>query len=346
MLPASTWRSPSRPSIGATMRGVVQVEARARDLRLAGLDGAVQLADLRFLADHLLRRDQLFLLQLLVALEVGLGVAQPGLVLFERALGLRQLHLIGPRVDLGQHLALRHALAFGEVHLDQLAVEARAHRHGVDRRHRAQRPQVDVEVLPRRRDDPDRHHLAAAAASAEAAARPVRRSPVRRLAPAAGCSRPARRCRSGRRRSRRRRGGGSRRSTTSSGISEGRLRRAFRQSYSCGGAGRTDRRTYAAGPSNCCAVRPAWPAVQPHILRRLNKFLAFYEGLTKFHASAATTPGVNPCAPHPRPAAPASQKVGTASASRVWSGALLASSQARRWERLAVATPMLVSAAP
>ncbi len=104
---------------------VGQVEAGARDLRLGRLDGAVQLSDLRFLADHLLRRDQLFLLQLLVALEIGLGVAQPGLVLFERALRLRQLHLIGPRVDLGQHLALGDALALGEVHLDQLAVEAR-----------------------------------------------------------------------------------------------------------------------------------------------------------------------------------------------------------------------------
>ena len=62
-----------------------------------------------------------------------------------------------------------------------------------------------------------------------------------------------------------------------------------------GGAGRTDWRTYAAGPSNCCAVRATWPAVQPQILRWLNK-----------SAGAPTQtsrrrPVVNPFALHPGP---------------------------------------------
>jgi hypothetical protein len=74
---------------------VGQVEAGARDLRSADWMAPF---NCRTCAPgrHLLRRDQLFLLQLLVALEIGLGVAQPGLALFERTLRLRQLHLIGP----------------------------------------------------------------------------------------------------------------------------------------------------------------------------------------------------------------------------------------------------------
>ncbi len=272
MLPASTWRRPRRPVDRRDDARVVQVEAGARDLRLARLDGAVQLPDLRFLADHLLRRDQLFLLQLLVALEVGLGVAQPGLVLFERALRLRQLHLVGPRVDLGQHLALRHALALGEVHPDQLAVEARAHRDGVDRRDRAERAQVDVEVLRSAAETtrtgttwprpPPRHRR--------------RRRRIRRGRRRAPCARRLLGRRTG--------------AEAVDGVAPGPRRRkpithSFQRDFGAaseagvstvvfmGGAGRTDRRSYAAGPSNCCAVRAAWPAVQPHILRWLNNFL-------------------------------------------------------------------------
>ena len=82
----------------------------------------------RFLAGHLLARNQLFIEQLLEAVQVGLRVFQLRLVLRLRPLHLRELALVGPRVDFRQDLARLDPLSFGERHLDQFAVEAGADR--------------------------------------------------------------------------------------------------------------------------------------------------------------------------------------------------------------------------
>ncbi len=103
----------------------------------------------------------------------GLGVLESRPVLLERTLGLRELHLVGPRVDLGQQLALLHALSFGEVDANELAIETRADRDRVDWGHRPQGAEPHLDVLALRRDDPDRDDLIAAEAAASAAEGPA-----------------------------------------------------------------------------------------------------------------------------------------------------------------------------
>ena len=68
-----------------------------------------------------------------VALEVEPGIGELRLVL--RLLGDRliELRLVGGRIDLGEHVAALDVLAFLESDADELAVDLRAHRHGVER---------------------------------------------------------------------------------------------------------------------------------------------------------------------------------------------------------------------
>ncbi len=60
-----------------------------------------------------------------VALQIDLGVGQQSLIVRERGLRHIELHLVRTRIDLGQHLALFHQIAFVEADLHQLAVHAR-----------------------------------------------------------------------------------------------------------------------------------------------------------------------------------------------------------------------------
>ena len=69
--------------------------ADRRDLRVAGL-----------------RRDRVLRGEGVVAPQVELGVFQRGLVLGELGLRLLERYLIGPRVDLGEEIALFDVLAF------------------------------------------------------------------------------------------------------------------------------------------------------------------------------------------------------------------------------------------
>ena len=85
--------------------------------RLVRLERAFVLAHQRRLGVELLARDGILLEQHAVALEVGLRVFQQRLVARHLAFGLRQLHLVGTRVDFGEQFALFDHLAFAEQHL-------------------------------------------------------------------------------------------------------------------------------------------------------------------------------------------------------------------------------------
>ena len=117
------------------------------------------LLDQRFLRGHLLLGDQTLGDQLLIPLQVALGVLQPGLILLLLAQHLVQLALEWPWIDLGQHLSGADALAFAEENAHQLAVKTAADRDRVDRGHRAERFDLDLDDAGGGRRDTDRHSL-------------------------------------------------------------------------------------------------------------------------------------------------------------------------------------------
>ena len=83
-------------------------------------------------------RDRILPDQGIVALQIQSGVPQQCLILCQLGLGLLQSHLVGPRIDLGEKVALLHQLAFGESDLGQLTVDLGLHRHRSERRHGAE----------------------------------------------------------------------------------------------------------------------------------------------------------------------------------------------------------------
>ncbi|MHC2536064.1 hypothetical protein ACVJMY_005633 [Bradyrhizobium diazoefficiens] len=95
--------------------------------------------------------------ELLVAGEVNALVGELGLVL--RLLGDRLIvrRLIERWIDLADHVALLDVLAFGEIDRDQLAVDLRAHGHGVERADRADAVEIDRDVLDAGRCRQHRH---------------------------------------------------------------------------------------------------------------------------------------------------------------------------------------------
>ena len=85
-------------------------------------------------------------MELLEALEVGLGGAHLRLRLEKAALHLREAQPMGLRIDLGEDLGLLDLLALGERHAQELAVDAAAHDHGVERHDRADGAEMHGEV--------------------------------------------------------------------------------------------------------------------------------------------------------------------------------------------------------
>ncbi len=81
-----------------------------------------------------------------VALQVEIGVGQIGFVLRLLGLGLIERRLEGPRIDLGQQVALFDELAFLEGDLVDLAVDAGAHHDGVETLHGSEPGQIDREI--------------------------------------------------------------------------------------------------------------------------------------------------------------------------------------------------------
>ena len=78
--------------------------------------------------------------------QVHFGIGKRRGVARQLTAHLVQRRLIGPRIDLGQHIAGLDHLAFGEIDLDQHAADLRAHRSGGQRRHGAQRIERDIDV--------------------------------------------------------------------------------------------------------------------------------------------------------------------------------------------------------
>ena len=103
--------------------GVFELGLRGLDHGVVGCDRGLELIDLGLLLiDDLLRGD-VRKHQGLRACEVLLGRGELGLVLRLLGLGLIERGLEQARIDLGQHVALLHMLAFREQHLLQLAVD-------------------------------------------------------------------------------------------------------------------------------------------------------------------------------------------------------------------------------
>ncbi len=150
MFPASSRRRPRRRGdacVGELQLGVV-------DLTLVELDRAFVLADQGLLRVHLLLCDRVLCVQRPVALDVDACIREQRLVARHLAFELRELRLVGARVDLGKEISLLHHLPFPEQYPHQLAVHPAAHGHRLERRHRAQAVQVDVDVAgPCRRGD-------------------------------------------------------------------------------------------------------------------------------------------------------------------------------------------------
>ena len=140
------------PGVGELQPGVVH-------LRVVGLQCAAVLLDQRLLRGHLLLGDQAFSGQLLVPLQIAFGVLEAGLILLLLPLHLVQLALKRPRVDLGQQLTFTDALALGEEDPHQLAVDTTAHGHRINRRHGAQRLDLDFDLPSGRRHDANGHCL-------------------------------------------------------------------------------------------------------------------------------------------------------------------------------------------
>ena len=116
-----------------------------------------QLRHLRLLRVQQLRRGKALLLQRRVAVEIGLGVGELGLVAIAVRGELFDLRLIGTRIDLRQQVAGMHVLPFGEVDADDLALDLAAHDDGVVGDHRADAGEIDRHVVLGDRSGDDRH---------------------------------------------------------------------------------------------------------------------------------------------------------------------------------------------
>ena len=117
----------------------------------------LELGDRRALRVGLLLRAGIGLRQLLVAREVELGIGERRLVLRLLRQRLIELGVIDRRIDLGEHVAALDVLAFLEQDGDQLALDLRAHRHGVQRADGADAFEIDRNVLGLRRRRQHRH---------------------------------------------------------------------------------------------------------------------------------------------------------------------------------------------
>jgi len=150
------------------------LQARGIDLRLVGGHGTLQLAHQCGLGVHLLAGDGVARQQVLIPLEVELRILEQRLVALQRALGLRQRSLVAACIDLGQHLACTHLVAFLEAHRRQLAAHLGAHHGGGAGAHGADGTHHHPHIAPLH--GAHRHGLHIVAAKAPgAAARPARR---------------------------------------------------------------------------------------------------------------------------------------------------------------------------
>ena len=101
--------------------GVADLQLGCIHLPLICRHRSLQLAHQRSLGINLLAGDGVLLEQVLVALQIQLGIFELGLIAGQRALHLHQCGVEAARVNLGQQLACFDFVTFLEIQLEQLA---------------------------------------------------------------------------------------------------------------------------------------------------------------------------------------------------------------------------------
>src|SRR6267154_2076215 len=137
---------PNSPADRRGHVGIHDLEFGAVYRSLITLNGAFKLPDLRPLGVDLLLGNNAFFVQKLKALVVHLHVAELRLILSQLSLCLLKLHLEGARIDVDQVLALVDELAFREVDLGDLAIDAAADGYGVESGNGAKTVEIDGKI--------------------------------------------------------------------------------------------------------------------------------------------------------------------------------------------------------
>src|SRR6516225_1112465 len=125
---------------------IAELRLRPFDRRLVGLDGRLQLLDLRLLGLDQLRSGPALITQRAIPFEIGLRVRQLSLIAGAVRVRLIELRLIRTRIDHGEQIAGLHGLPFGEVDFGDLPLDLAADDHGVVGDHRADALQIDRHV--------------------------------------------------------------------------------------------------------------------------------------------------------------------------------------------------------
>ena len=167
------------PTDGCGDAGVAQLQLGGIDLGLVGGYRAFQLADQSFLGVYLLGCDRILGEQVLVALQIELGIFELGLVALQVALGLGQRGLVTAGINFSQQLPGLDLITFLELDGQQLPAGLGPHHGGGTRAHGADGADHDAHILALHH--PHRHRLGG----------PCPAEPARR-------ARGARRCGSGR----------------------------------------------------------------------------------------------------------------------------------------------------
>ena len=151
-----------RPSIGARICGVLEIQSRGLHRGFVGLHRGRQRGGGSLDLIVLLARADVLLEQGRIAALVGRGLAVLRAILGEIRLRLTQRGLERTRIDREQQVALLDVLALAEMHLHDLAVDLRLHVHGRESLDPADRADRIGDSLLHDLGGEDRHRLALA----------------------------------------------------------------------------------------------------------------------------------------------------------------------------------------
>ena len=171
---------------------VAQLQLGRIGLGLVGGHRALVLAHQRSLGIDLLAGNGILGLQLLVALQVQLGVLEQRLVALQRALDLVEAGLEAARIDLGQQLAGLDLVAFLEMQAQQLARHLGAHHGRGARVHGADGADQHAHVAPLHHAHGHRLRLGTHGAGAARPTRPAGAAPAASRTPATRAGRTGR----------------------------------------------------------------------------------------------------------------------------------------------------------
>ena len=125
---------------------VVELELDVVDQRPIDLHRGLGLADESPLRVDLLLGHLAEVGERLGSFEIELHSAVGGLIAGKLRLGLPELHLVEPLIDLGQQFSGRDHLPFGKGNPHQFTIDPAADRDGVERRHRSQPVEKQLHV--------------------------------------------------------------------------------------------------------------------------------------------------------------------------------------------------------